>query len=53
VEVPREAGEVPHHLPGQNPFLDDYAKKFNISPEATRGGAETALPEFAKKARSQ
>ena len=22
VEVPREAGEVPHHLPGQNPFLE-------------------------------
>ena len=49
VEVPREAGDVPHHLPGQNPFLDDYAKKHNIPLEATRGGAETALPEFMKK----
>ena len=30
VEVPREAGDVPHHLPGQNPFLDEYAKKHNL-----------------------
>ena len=53
VEVPREAGEVPHHLPGQNPFLNDYAKKFKIPLEATRGGAETALPEFMKKVGGQ
>jgi len=49
VEVPREAGEVPNHLPGQNPFLEDYAKKHHLPLEATRGGAETALPEFMKK----
>ncbi|HET9267551.1 MAG TPA: hypothetical protein VFO31_05280 [Vicinamibacterales bacterium] len=49
VEVPREAGEVPHHLPGKNPYLDEYAKKHHIPVEATRGGAETALPEFMKK----
>jgi hypothetical protein len=49
VEVPREAGEVPHHLPGTNPYLDEYAKKNHIPVEATRGGAETALPEFMKK----
>jgi hypothetical protein len=49
VEVPREAGDVPHHLPGKNPYLDEYAKKHHIPVEATRGGAETALPEFMKK----
>jgi len=49
VEVEREPGDVPHHLPGQNPFIGDFAKKHNLPPEATRGGAETALPEFAKK----
>jgi hypothetical protein len=49
VEVEREPGDVPHHLPGQNPFIGDFAKKHNLPVEATRGGAETALPEFAKK----
>ncbi len=49
IEVPREDGDVPHHLPGKNPFLNDYAKKHNLPVEATRGGAETALPEFMKK----
>ena len=49
VEVPREEGSVPHHLPGKNPYINDYAKKHNLPVEATRGGAETALPEFAKK----
>jgi hypothetical protein len=49
VEVPREEGDVPHHLPGKNPFIDDYAKKHHLPVEATHGGAETALPEFMKK----
>jgi hypothetical protein len=49
VEVPRAEGEVPHHLPGQNAYLDDYAKKHKLPVEAMRGGAETALPEFMKK----
>ena len=53
VEVPREEGEVPHHLPGQNSFINDYAKKHNLPVEATRGGAETALPEFMKKRESR
>ena len=51
VEVPREAGEVPHHLPGQNPYLSEFATKHHLPLEATRGGAETALPEFGKKIR--
>ena len=45
----RDPGDVPHHLPGQNPYLGEFAKKHNLPIEATRGGAETALPEFAKK----
>jgi hypothetical protein len=49
VEVERDPGDVPHHLPGQNPYLGEFAKKHNLPPEATRGGAETALPEFRKK----
>lgn len=48
VEVPREKGEVPHHLPGTNPFLEEFATKHELPPAAMRGGAETALPEFMK-----
>ena len=49
IEVQREDGDVPHHLPGKNPYLTEYANKHNLPVEATRGGAETALPEFQKK----
>jgi cyclase len=45
VEVPHERGEVPHYLPGENPFLGDYAKAHNLAPQLVRGGADTALPE--------
>ncbi len=46
VEVPREKGEVPHHLPGANPFIEEYAKKHDLPLAGVRGGPETALPEF-------
>lgn len=46
VEVPRAAGEVPHHLMGENPFLHEFSEKYGVPYEAARGGAETALPEF-------
>lgn len=49
VEVERDPGDVPHHLPGQNPYIAEFAKKHNLPVEATLGGAHTALPEFAKK----
>jgi hypothetical protein len=49
VEVERDPGDVPHHLPGQNPYIAEFAKKFNLPLEAAMGGAETALPEFRKK----
>ena len=49
VEIEWPPGEVPHHLPGQNPYLTEFAEKNNLPVEATRGGAETALPEFRKK----
>jgi glyoxylase-like metal-dependent hydrolase (beta-lactamase superfamily II) len=46
VEVPRARGEVPSYLPGENPFLEEYAKKHHLPLEGVRGGADTALPEF-------
>ncbi len=45
VEIDRDAGFVPHYLPGQNPYADEFAETIGVPVELTRGGAETALPE--------
>ena len=44
-EVPRALGEVPHHLPGTNAFLHEFADRFKLPYEVTRGGAETMYPK--------
>jgi hypothetical protein len=49
VEVDRPLGAVPHHLPGANTFLREFADKSKLPFEATRGGAETMYPDYAKK----
>jgi hypothetical protein len=45
----RPEGEVPAYMPGENPFLVEFRKRFNLPEAATRGGAETMYPEFATK----
>ncbi len=47
-EVVRPRGDVPHHLPGENPYLTEFAERHHIPYAATRGGAETAYPEYLK-----
>ncbi len=49
VEIPRKEGDVPHYLPGTNPFLDEMSKLYGIPLEAVRGGAATMYPEYRKK----
>jgi hypothetical protein len=49
-EVIRAKGVVPSHLPGTNQASEEYAANHHLSVEGVRGGAETALPEFAKRA---
>ena len=46
VESDRPPGYVAHYLPGNNPFLEDYAKQRNLPPIIARGGAEQMLPEY-------
>jgi hypothetical protein len=53
VEVPRPKGDVPHHLPGENAYIDDFARHHHLPADAARGGAETALPEYARALRSR
>ena len=48
-ELPRPEGTVPHHLPGTNPFLKEFAAWYGLPYEATRGGAETLYPEYRSK----
>jgi hypothetical protein len=44
-EVPRPEGTAPHHLPGENPNLRDFAAGYGPPFEASRSGAETPYPE--------
>ena len=48
-EIDRPLGLVPNHLPGTNPFLDEFPAEYGIPPEAARGGAETMYPEYQIK----
>ena len=48
VEVVRPQGVVPHHLPGSNIFLGEFAAAHKIPPEAARGGAATMYPEYPR-----
>ena len=49
IEVVRPKGEVPHYLPGTNTMLRDFAARFRLPFEATRGGAESIYPEYMNK----
>jgi hypothetical protein len=42
-------GAVPNFLPGENPFIEEFAAKYRIPLAATLGGAETMYPEFQGK----
>jgi hypothetical protein len=48
-EIDRPAGVVPHHLPGTNPFLEEFSRRWGVPFEATRGGAETMYPDYINR----
>jgi hypothetical protein len=49
MEVPMDKNDVPYYLPGMNPFIEDYAKKYGVPFEAVFGGAPTLYPEYVPK----
>jgi hypothetical protein len=49
MEVPMDKNDLPYYLPGENPFIEDYADKFGLPFEAVFGGAETLYPEYLPK----
>ena len=46
MEVPKDKNEVPHYLPGQNPWIGEFEAKHAMPEDGVRGGAETLLPEW-------
>jgi glyoxylase-like metal-dependent hydrolase (beta-lactamase superfamily II) len=42
----RPKGEVPHHLPGENPFLGEFPSRVRLPAAPARGGPETIYPEY-------
>jgi len=48
-EITRPYGSVPSWLPGKNPDLTEYANKYELPYEATRGGPQTMYPEYSAK----
>lgn len=44
-----ERGAVPHYLPGKNPFVDEFANRYDIPRAAALGGAATMYPEYREK----
>ena len=52
-EVPgRDPAYVPHHLPGKNPYLTEFATLHRLPIEPTRGGSETMYPEYMEKVKA-
>ena len=49
VDSLKAEGAVPHYLPGENPFVNEMTRMYNIPVEAVMGGAETMYPEYRKK----
>ena len=48
-EVVRPKGEVPHYLPGTNPDVAWFAKRYNIPIDVINAGAANMYPEIRSK----
>jgi hypothetical protein len=48
-EGERPRGQVPHYLPGENPWIAEYAATHKLPQEATLGGPEHMYPEYRNR----
>jgi len=44
-----QKGQVPHHLPGKNPNLNDLRARYGLPDNEPTGGAATMYPEYQSK----
>lgn len=44
-----DRAKVPHYLPGENPFMDEFRNKYKLPLEAVLGGPETMYPDYMEK----
>jgi hypothetical protein len=51
-EGQRPAGVVPHYLPGEHPYVSEYAATHDLPQEVTLGGPETMYPEYRERMRT-
>jgi hypothetical protein len=49
VEIERPRGDVPHYLPGANPYLTEFSQAHGLPQQAARGGAETMYPDYYRR----
>ena len=47
-EIERPIGIIPHYLFGTNTNLKEFGDRYGIPFEVTRGGADTAYPDYRK-----
>jgi hypothetical protein len=52
VEVVLPEDYFPHYLPGENPFLLEFAQMHGLPAEAAMGGAQTMYPEYRETLRA-
>jgi cyclase len=52
MEVPKPKNQVPHFLPGKNPFIKDFSNKFGLPFDAVFAGAEATYPDYVSKIES-
>jgi hypothetical protein len=50
IEIVRPKNQVPHYLFGQNPYIAEFAKRYNLPADAPQRGAAAALPEYMREA---
>jgi hypothetical protein len=50
-EGERARGDVPHYLPGENPWVAEYAATHKLPQEVTLGGPEQMYPEYRNRLR--
>jgi glyoxylase-like metal-dependent hydrolase (beta-lactamase superfamily II) len=46
MEVPADKNDVPHYLPGRNPWIGEFSAKHAMPEAGVRGGAETLVPDW-------